>query len=74
MEQEKQPIGLLFDSMAYYNPEDISILVDNLTHEQSFYVLTQALEFAHKSSLFSLQESELVSKSLRILNSPKIEE
>jgi hypothetical protein len=74
MEQEKQPIGLLFDSMAYYSPEDISILTDNLTYEQSYYVLTQALEFAYRANLFSLQESELVSKSLRILNSPKTEE
>jgi hypothetical protein len=74
MEQEKQPIGLLFDSIAYYKPEDVSILTDNLTYEQSFYVLTQALEFAYKANLYSLQESELVSKSLRILNSPKTEE
>lgn len=74
MEQEKQPIGLLFDSMAYYEPEDISILTDNLTNEQSFYVITQALEFAYRANLFSLQESELVSKSIRTLKLSKTEE
>jgi hypothetical protein len=69
MEQEKQPIGLLFDSIAYYKPEDITTLSNDLTFEQSFYILTQALEYSYKSGLFSMQEAELVSKSLRILNS-----
>jgi hypothetical protein len=31
-------------------------------------MMIQALEFAHKSRLFTLQESEIVSKSLRIMN------
>jgi len=31
-------------------------------------MMIQALEFAHKSRIFTLQESELVSKSLRVMN------
>jgi hypothetical protein len=65
---EKEPMGLLFDSIAYYTPEDINKLTDNLTFEQSFYVLTQALEYAHKARLYDLRETELVSKSIRIVN------
>jgi len=74
MTQEKQPLGLLFNSVAYYKPEDIEMIVDNLNFDQAFYMLIQALEYAHQHSVYSLQEAELVSKSIRILNSKKIEE
>jgi hypothetical protein len=39
-----------------------------MNFEQAYYMMIQALEFAHKSRLFTLQESEIVSKSLRIMN------
>jgi hypothetical protein len=71
MSKEKQPMGLLFDSVAYYQPEDIQLLVDNLSYEQSLFMISQALEYAHKNGLYSLQESELISKSLRGLVLPK---
>jgi hypothetical protein len=65
---EKQPMGLLFDSVAYYTPNDINTLCDDMNFEQAYYMMIQALEFAHKSRIFTLQESEIVSKSLRIMN------
>jgi hypothetical protein len=34
-------------------------------------MISQALEYAHKNGLYSLQESELISKSLRGLVLPK---
>lgn len=62
-----EPIGILFNSVEYYKPEDVKSIVDGLTIEQSIYFISQSLEFANKNSLFSLVESEIVSKSLRIL-------
>ena len=74
MEQEKKPLGLLFNSVAYYKPEDIELIVNNLNFDQAFYMLIQALEYAHQHSVYSLQEAELISKSIRILNSTKTDE
>lgn len=65
---EKQPIGLLFNSVAYYTPNDVNRLCDDMNLEQAYYMMIKALEFAHKSQIFTLQESELVSKSLRVMN------
>jgi hypothetical protein len=67
MEQEKQPIALLFEDVAIYKPEDIDNLIDNLTEEQAKFMLIRALQMAYKNGLYSLTESELVSKSLRML-------
>jgi hypothetical protein len=36
--------------------------------EQAYYMMIKALEFAHNARIFTLQESELVSKSLRVMN------
>jgi hypothetical protein len=67
--EQKQPIGILFDSVAYYTPQDVDSLCDDMNLEQSYYMMIKALEFAHNARIFSLQESELVSKSLRVMNS-----
>ena len=67
MEQEKQPIACLFEDVAIYKPEDIENLIDNLTEEQSKFMLIRAVQMAYKNGIYSLTESEIVSKSLRTL-------
>jgi predicted ATP-dependent serine protease len=67
MEQQKQPILYLFEDVAIYKPEDIDNLIDNLTDEQAKFMLIKSVQMAYKNGLYSLTESELVSKSLRIL-------
>jgi predicted ATP-dependent serine protease len=67
MEQEKQPIAFLFEDVAIYKPEDIENLINNLTEEQSKFMLIRAVQMAYKNGIYSLTESEIVSKSLRML-------
>ena len=66
--EQKQPIGFLFDSVAYYTPNDINSLCDDMTLEQAYFMIIKSLEYAHVQKIFSMQETEVVSKSLRILN------
>jgi ActR/RegA family two-component response regulator len=66
--EQKQPIGFLFDSVAYYTPNDINSLCDDMTLEQAYFMVIKSLEFAHVQKIFSMQETEIISKSLRILN------
>ena len=67
MEQQKQPIAHLFEDVAIYNPEDIDNLIDGLTEEQAKFMLIRAVQMAYKNGIYSLTESELISKSLRTL-------
>ena len=67
MEQQKQPIAYLFEEVAIYKPEDIENLIDNLTEEQAKFMLIRAVQMGYKNGLYSLTESELISKSLRTL-------
>ena len=68
MENKKQPLNFLLGSIAVYNPEDVDTLIENMSFEQSLFYVIQAIQYGHNSNLFSLQESELLSKALRILN------
>jgi len=67
MEQEKQPIAFLFEEVAVYKPEDIDNLIDNLTEEQAKFMLIKSVQMAYNHGIYSLSESEVLSKSLRIL-------
>ena len=67
MEQQKQPIAYLFEEVAIYKPEDIENLIDNLTEEQAKFMLIRAVQMGYINGLYSLTESEIVSKSLRML-------
>lgn len=67
MEQQTQPIAYLFEEVAIYKPEDIENLIDGLTEEQAKYMLVRAVQMAYRNGLYSLTESELISKSLRML-------
>ena len=66
--EQKQPIGLLFGSIGFHSPDDINSICEDINLEQAYFMIIKALEYSHHSNVFSLQESEIVSKSLRILN------
>ena len=68
MEQSNNS-GVLFGSISYTEKQHISDLIDNMEFEQSFFYIVQALKYSHQSGVFSLEESEIVSKSLRVFTS-----
>jgi hypothetical protein len=67
MTGQTQPIGFLFESVAIYDHSTVSQFVDNMIPEQAFYMITQAIQMAYSKNIFTLQESEILSKSLRVL-------
>jgi hypothetical protein len=66
--EHESPKGFLFESIPYYSNESIELMIDKLSIRESTYMITQALNFAYSKNIFSLTESEILSKSLRILN------
>jgi hypothetical protein len=73
MENEQQNskiLGTLFGSINYDSEENLSKFIDEINSAQATYCIQQALNYAHINGIFSLKESEVISKSLRILFSP----
>lgn len=58
----------LFDRLQINTSEDFDNLIDTLTSEQADYIIKIALEKAFNSGIYSLSESEILSKSLRLKN------
>jgi hypothetical protein len=58
----------LFDRINIQNSEDFEKLIEDLNNEQSTFIIQIALEKAYNSGIFSLSESEILSKALRLNN------
>ena len=61
-------ITYLFDKIEITNSTDYENLLDNLNRDQALYMIYSAIEKSHANGVFNLSETELVSKSLRLLN------
>jgi hypothetical protein len=73
MSTEKEPLGYLFESIAYESPTNVEELIDTMSVEQSYYIITEAIHMAYSKKIFSLQESEILSKALRTIKSSTFE-
>lgn len=60
-------INYLFQSIPYTTSKDIDNILLELDTNKN-YIITQALLHAYNSGVFTLIESEIVSKIIRIIN------
>lgn len=60
--------GILFDSIEYKSSEGLESFIDEMTNEQARICIVEAIKFAYSKGCFNLQESEVISKSLRVFN------
>lgn len=58
----------LFERINIQSSEDFEKLVDELNPEQATFIIQVALEKAYTSGIFTLSESEILSKALRLNN------
>ena len=61
--------GFLFSSIGFKSDKDVRDLINNLNLEQSFVFINKALEYAHSQGAFTILETEIISKSISIVNS-----
>lgn len=66
--EDREPIGVLFDTINYYSIEDLEIFISKLEKNQSLYCLTEAVKSAYRRNAFSIEEAEVISKCLRKLS------
>lgn len=66
---ENEIKGYLFESFGYKSDKDLRNLIEGLTKEQAIIFINKSLEYCHSKGLFSMFETELISKSLSLINS-----
>jgi hypothetical protein len=60
-------IGSLFNTIHYSSNEQLNLFIDGMNEEQAVYCLKEALIACHVRGAFTMEETEAVSKSLRLL-------
>ena len=63
------PIGNLFDVINYTSYENLDKFIVNMNEEQALYCIIEAVKCSYRRGVFSIEESEAISKSLRIISS-----
>jgi hypothetical protein len=70
MEEEKKEelFGNLFGTINLLTEDHLDLLLSTMDKEHSIYYLVEAVKSAHKRGAFSIDESEIISKSIRVLS------
>jgi len=68
-QDNKEPIGNIFDTINYYSLEHLEQFIGNMTYEQALYCLVDAVQAAYRRNTYTMSEIEVVSKSIRKLSS-----
>jgi len=69
MENENKQFGFLFDSINLISEEHLEIILSTMDREHAIYYLVEAVKSAHKRGAFTIGESEVISKSIRVISS-----
>lgn len=73
MESNEELFGKLFNTIPLYSEEHLENILLVMDKENASYLLVQAVKKAFDTGIYSLGESEIISKAIRVLNRPLIE-
>jgi hypothetical protein len=65
--EEKELFGTLFNSVPLHSQEHLETILNTIDKDQATFLLVQAVKYAYHQGLYSLGESEVISKCVRVL-------
>lgn len=68
---EQQLFGQLFNSIPLHTENHLDSLLETMDKDLAIYYIVQAVKYSHSQGIFTLGESEIISKSIRVLSKPK---
>lgn len=71
MDEKTQLYGELFGSIPLQNEKHLDVLLETMDKPNAIYILTQAVKYAYNQGAYSIGESEVLSKAIRISNKPE---
>lgn len=71
MEENQENINTLFNTINYNEPHELNKFIDDMNLDQALFCLVHAARHAHNKGLYNIEESEVVSKSIRVLTTPQ---
>ena len=67
MEQENEKYGNLFGTIDLLSEDHLELILSTMDKEHALYYIIESVKSAHSKGVFSIGESEVISKSIRTL-------
>jgi hypothetical protein len=67
MEQENSNYGNLFGSIDLLSEEHLEVMLTTMNTEHALYYLIESVKSAHKKGCYTIGETEIISKAIRVL-------
>jgi hypothetical protein len=65
--EEKKLYGQLFNSIELHNEEHLETLISTMNKDSAMFILVQAVKYGYNQGIYTLGESEVISKCIRVL-------
>jgi hypothetical protein len=66
--EEKELFGKLFNTIPLFDEGHIDSILETMNRDNATYLLIQAVKYAYHSGIYSIGETEVLSKSIRVLS------
>lgn len=66
--KEEKIFSKLFDSVPITNEEHFEAILTSMNKETATYFIVQAVKYAYHNGIYSIGESEVISKAIRELS------
>jgi hypothetical protein len=70
--EEPQLFGKLFNTVPLLTQDHLNVLLETMDKDNANYLLIQAVNHAYRSGVYTLGESEVISKAIRIISHNEI--
>jgi hypothetical protein len=67
-EEQTENYGNLFGTINLLTEDHLDIILSSMDKEHSIYYLVESVKAAHNRGAFTIGESEIISKSIRVLS------
>ena len=67
MEQENN-YGVVFGTIPLLNEDHLEVILSTMDKDHALYDIIEAVKSAHQRGVFSIGETEIISKSIRVLS------
>ena len=67
MEEKNENFGKLFGTIELLSEEHLEIILSTMDNDHALYHLIEAVKSAHKKGAFTIGETEVISKSIRVI-------
>jgi hypothetical protein len=67
MEQENEKYGNLFGTIDLLSEDHLELILSTMDKEHALYYLIESVKKSHSKGVFSIGESEVLSKAIRTL-------